>query len=1282
MLVAAVHSTGSFALHGVDLVIVILYLVAMVAIGAWVGRSQQSTLEYFLGDRNLPWWTVLLSIVATETSTVTFLSIPGMAYAAGGDMRFLQITFGYMLGRVLVCFILLPLYFRGEPFTAYEVLEHRFGKLSRRATSLLFLVMRSLADGLRLYLSAVVLREAIGLELWASIVAMGVVTVIYTYLGGVKSVIWNDCIQFVIYILGAVAALIAIIRGLEGGWDAFRQYGLENNKFLTFDFDPSLVKPTMTFWAGLIGGAFLTGATHGVDQLTVQRLLSARNQRSAAVALISSGVVVFLQFILFLVIGVALAAYYSAHPPATPFGPGENDRVFAHFIINQLPAGLVGLTLAAVFAAAMSTVSGSLNSSATVLVKDVLAPLSRSPLSDETQLRLSRAATAAFGLLQIVIALSSYKFGLQTSVVNQVLAIASFASGPMLGLYLLGVLTRVDQRAALGGFLIGIAVLSYLALGTALAWPWYAAAGSLCTFAAGVIMQQFFGPATPKTTRALVAFLAVLGATTSHAAELPILRPDQLGLDAAQLDRIDALVEADIAAGNLPGCVVAIGRSGALARVKTYGQRQVEPTPEPMTADTVFDMASLTKPIATATSIMILVERGQVRLRNPVAEYIPEFAQNGKAAITVEQLLTHQSGLIPDNPLADYEDGPVKAWERMLALKPRETPGTKFVYSDVNFMILGELIRRVTGSTVDEFAAANIFRPLEMNDTGYRPGELLRQRTAPTEKRDGKMIRGDVHDPRAFLLGGVAGHAGLFSDAADLAKYCNAFLAGARPGDGSPIVMSRATLAEMLRPREIAGQRRALGWDVRSQFSSNRGELYSSRAFGHGGFTGTAMWIDPELDLFVIFLSNRLHPDGTGNVNPLAGRIGTIAAAAIKSPNPLTASATPSLSKGQRPPGAGNTLAGIDVLERDGYAPLRGRRLGLITNHTGLNRDGKRTIDLLHDTPGLELIEIFSPEHGIAGKLDESGIKDAVDEKTKLPIYSLYGKTLHPSKEALENIDCLVYDIQDIGARFYTYLSTMCLAMEEAAKSHKRFVVLDRPNPLGGELVEGPLLDAGRESFVGIHTIPVRHGMTVGEVAQLYAAEKKLDLDLTVVRVENWRRGDYGEATNLMWVNPSPNIRSLEEAVIYPGIGLLETTNLSVGRGTDSPFEVLGAPWIDARKLASELNALALPGVRFIPLEFTPDSSKFTGEKCGGVNIDVVDRAAFRPVSMGLAIACTLRRLYPDKWEVDALDRLLINRDVLDAIKQGLTASEIEGSYRADLENFISRRKPYLIYSP
>lgn len=377
---------------------------------------------------------------------------------------------------------------------------------------------------------------------------------------------------------------------------------------------------------------------------------------------------------------------------------------------------------------------------------------------------------------------------------------------------------------------------------------------------------------------------------------------------------------------------------------------------------------------------------------------------------------------------------------------------------------------------------------------------------------------------------------------------------------------------------------------------------------------------------------------------------------------------------------ATGVLPGLDILQRGGFHQLAGRRVGLITNHTGVNREGISAIRLLHETPNVSLLVVFSPEHGLEGKLDVSRIADSEDPATRLKVYSLYGKTRRPTPEMLEGLDALVFDIQDIGARFYTYVSTMGSAMEEAARHDLEFFVLDRPNPIGGLAVEGPLLDEGKESFVGYHRLPIRHGMTVGELARMFVRERNLDLKLTVVPVENWSRSQLYDATGLTWINPSPNMRSLTEALLYPGIGLLETTNLSVGRGTATPFELFGAPWLDGGQLADALNRAETPGVRFEPIEFTPDSSKFQGETCRGVRILLTDRANLQPVRVGLEVAVQLRRLHPDDWEIDRYSRLLGNDAVLDALRRGDSAAQIEASYQDDLKRFLKRRKAFLLY--
>ncbi|HYE14190.1 MAG TPA: exo-beta-N-acetylmuramidase NamZ domain-containing protein [Pyrinomonadaceae bacterium] len=821
-------------------------------------------------------------------------------------------------------------------------------------------------------------------------------------------------------------------------------------------------------------------------------------------------------------------------------------------------------------------------------------------------------------------------------------------------------------------------------------------------------------------TGSCVALLLTLAfAGQALAAGLPAAVPAKVGMSAKHLAFIDAAVNEAVERKELPGAVVLVARRGGVVWRKAYGARSLVPEREAMTVDTVFDAASLTKVVATATSMMILVERGELRLSDPVSRFIPELKGEGREKITIEHLLTHRSGYAPDFDLREQWQGYDEMLKRLYAEPLRSAPGARFVYSDIGMIALGEVVRRVSGQPLDEFARRNIFVPLGMLDTGFRPGARLLPRVAPTESVRGmrsylggtgaqgaegeRMLRGEVHDPTANRMGGVAGHAGLFTTADDLAVFCQMILRGGEYGGAR--ILSPLSVAEMTRPRQVTedGGARGLGFDINTSFSTNRGDLYPVGSFGHTGFTGTSVWIDPASESFVVFLSNRVHPDGRGDVGPLRARVANIAAGAITdvgvaaaaqveqtkyTENMLaglvrftvsTAEARADEAGGLLAPTDAEVLSGIDVLDRDGFKQLAGMRVGLITNHTGRDRRGRQTIDVLREAPNVKLAALFSPEHGIRGQSDEK-VSDAVDEKTGLPIYSLYGETRRPKPEQLKDLDALVFDIQDIGTRFYTYISTLGYAMEEAAKAGKPVFVLDRPNPIGGAEVEGPLADPDKLSFVVYHTIPVRHGMTVGELARLFNVQRGINCDLRVIVMENWRRGMFLDATGQTWVNPSPNMRSLTEATLYPGVGLLETTNVSVGRGTDTPFELVGAPWIDGRRLAAYLNSRGLAGVRFVPVRFTPRSSVFKGEECGGVNVIITDRARFRPVRAGIEMAVALRRLYPSEWKVGDYLRLLANADTLERVRRADDPEEIERSWQPSLAEFRRARARALLY--
>jgi uncharacterized protein YbbC (DUF1343 family)/CubicO group peptidase (beta-lactamase class C family) len=789
------------------------------------------------------------------------------------------------------------------------------------------------------------------------------------------------------------------------------------------------------------------------------------------------------------------------------------------------------------------------------------------------------------------------------------------------------------------------------------------------------------------------ATLAILLTLAQATPPRTVLQPSPV-IDVKRLDAIEPIVLEAIEEKKLPGAVVLVGHRDRIVYQKAFGNRALVPAVEPMTLDTIFDLASLTKVVATTTSVLMLVEDGRVRLNDRVSTYIPGFEKYGKGDITVRHLMTHVSGLRPDVDLVDPWVGYDTAIQLAIEEVPQSRPNERFVYSDINFFLLGNIVRRVSGMTLEEFARKRIFLPLGMKNTMFLPPASLNARIAPTESctpygwpcqgPDMKMLRGVVHDPTARRMAGVAGHAGLFGSAADLAIFARMLLAGGRY-NGTRI-LSALAVEKMTTPAtpELERNVRGLGWDIDSSFSANRGELLPIGSFGHTGFTGTSIWIDPDTGVFVIFLSSRLHPDGKGDVTPLRARVSTVAASAIAvHPNRGVAQFTGrDFGPSAAPPPAvtsAEVLSGIDVLRAEGFARLKGKRVGLVTNHTGRARDGATTIDLIFGAKDVKLVSLFSPEHGIRGSLDEK-VASSTDEKTGLPIHSLYGDTRRPTAAMLEGIDTMVIDLQDIGTRFYTYMTTMAYVMEEAAKKNIAVVVLDRANPIGGVQIEGPTLDEGQVSFVGYMPMPIRHGLTMGELAQLFNAEKKVGASLTVIPARNWRRDFWFDETGVPWVNPSPNMRSLIQATLYPGIGAFEATNISVGRGTDTPFEQVGAPWIDGVKLAAALNERRVPGVRFYPVRFTPTASKFATEECHGVFIVVTDRNALRPVRVGLEIAATLHKLYGQRFELEAAERLFGSREGITRIRAGEDPAAIGASWAVAESRWRLLRNKYLLY--
>jgi uncharacterized protein YbbC (DUF1343 family)/CubicO group peptidase (beta-lactamase class C family) len=723
-----------------------------------------------------------------------------------------------------------------------------------------------------------------------------------------------------------------------------------------------------------------------------------------------------------------------------------------------------------------------------------------------------------------------------------------------------------------------------------------------------------------------------------------------------RFSQIGQIVGQEIAAGHIPGAVVVVGQQGRIVYRGTFGSMALMPVRTAMRGDAIFDLASLTKVIATTTAIMQLAEAGRLLLDKPVAEYWPEFASAGKNGITVRQLLTHTSGLRPDlDPNARWS-GPAEALALIAADHPIQPPGTRFIYSDLNFITLGELVHRITSEPLDVYAMRHIFAPLRMEDTGFHPALVERARIVPTDLQEGRLRWGEVQDPTAYRMGGVAGHAGLFSTADDIARFAEMLLNGG--SNGGRRILQRETVAEMTSAIELpGGERRGLGWDVSSSYAAGVDIALGGHAYGHTGYTGTMLWIDPSSDTFLIVLSSRLHPDGHGDVKLLRQRLAEVVAAAKPS----------------------SVLAGIDVMAQLHFAPLAGHRIGLLTNQTGRDSYGSRTIDLLAAAPAVRLAAIFTPEHGLNGD-QEGPVGPARDAATGLPIYSLYGSTRRPTGAMLAGLDAIVVDLQDAGVRFYTYPTTVGYLLEEAARHSLDVYVLDRPNPVNASIVQGPVMNVGLRSFMGYFPLPVRHGMTLGELATLFNAEYRIGAKLTVIPMRGYRRRMWYDETGLPWVNPSPNLRSVDEATLYGGVGLIEGANISVGRGTASPFELVGAPWIDGATFTHYLTHRGIRGVRFEPVQFIPGADRYAALTCQGVRVILTDRANLDLALLGLELAAALYRLYPSQFRLEATLPLIGSRKVLTAIASDVDPRDVMTSWQTELTTFENLRLKYLLY--
>ena len=1366
-----------------------------------------------------------------------------------------------MIGRVVVAALFLPKYFQGEMLTAYQLIDRRFGHTLHKVTAGLFLITRAAAEGVRVFAVSIVVGIAIGTGDVLSIAIITALTLLYTFEGGMAAVIWTDVVQMAIYVGGTLVAIWSLGAHVPGGWATIHAVGAAAGKFHMLNFAMNLTT-TYTFWAGVLGGTFLTMASHGTDQLMVQRMLAAKNLTESRLALLSSGVVIFIQFALFLLIGAGLFVFYGMHPAALTALHGANtNRIFPAFIVQQMPVGVAGLLVAAILAAAMSNLSAALNSLSSTTVVDFYMGW-RPRAADRERMVVSRASTVLWALVLFAVAVYAVHTGGTGNVVEIGLSIASVAYGCLLGVFLLGTLTRTaTQGGAIVGMVTGFALNVALWLQPAtlrvagvtvpkVAWTWYVIIGAMVTFAVGLLASDVFRARTRKAVIAAVLLLSLpLWLSFRSVAEEPA-SPAQAAPTSGQpqsvpdFSAVSAAIDTAIAQKKLPGAVVVIGHGGKVVFEQTYGVRKYagepgldgKPSPaEPMTLDTIFDMASLTKCLATATAVMQLYEAGKVDVDAPVVKYLPEFGVNGKEKVTVRELLTHYSGLPPDVDLKDdwglAKPDKAEGMRRAMESKLTTPHGTHFEYSDINYIVLGALVEKLSGERLDDYAYNHIFRPLLMGHTGFnnparscydppyesRKWILLRQgalfacamnylrpsaaypleKVAPTAHDDqgtaatnpefDHLLRGTVHDPTTRRMGGVAGQAGVFSTADDVALFAQALLDKLLWNSG-PFPLKLATLDAMTRPEQPATAQggatifaqdgttttgvamRGFGWDINSAYSRPRGNVFPIGSFGHTGFTGTSLWIDPSSDTYVILLANSVHPRGASPISPLRGEVATEVGRALGicpvratcengkvawvdgDATTIAAPSTGILRASER------VLTGIDMLEATGFEELRDAaalhggklRMGLLTNQTGLDAQGRRTIDVLRGIGGgIELTTLFSPEHGLFGAKDSTNIGPEVDPASGLKVISLYGAKdadRRPKPDDLKNLDAVVIDLQDAGVRFYTYETVLGYFLEasacEVARGHRlEVVVLDRPALIGGQAVEGPVSDTA-ESYINYMPLPLRHGMTLGELARYMQGERAASCDasakkdelsehakdvpqrlkppcncsadgtaeavplsktettrqgLTVVPMQNWRREEFFDATGVPWVNPSPNLRSVAEAVLYPGLGMLDATNVSVGRGTATPFEVFGAgttdatkdspaqaAWFDGKAVAAYLTARKIPGVEFAATRFAvaDDANHYPyhGQTIEGVRVTVTDRDALDSPELGIEVLSALHHLYSTQFKLEKAAPLVANAETMAALERGDDPRAIAAGWASALADFKVRRAKYLIY--
>ena len=825
----------------------------------------------------------------------------------------------------------------------------------------------------------------------------------------------------------------------------------------------------------------------------------------------------------------------------------------------------------------------------------------------------------------------------------------------------------------------------------------------------------------PRTRRSLFLLIPVTialsacassrspaGARVSGIPGLVGTAPGAVGMSARLNRQLDSIVTQGLAEGAAPGAALAIGRHGRLVHMRGYGRIAADADAPAVTDSTLYDLASLTKVVATTTAAMILEERGLLHIDRPVSTYLPELSAPDKAAITVRQLLAHNGGFRSGAPLWREFRG-IGAFLNAMNERPLAyAPGDSTIYSDWDLIMVGAIVERVSGKPLDLFLAENVWHPLGMRETGFNPlasGPLpldggcafpfradhpLLPRIALTEMDTvyrHRLIHGIVHDENACALGGVAGHAGLFSSARDLAVFAQMMLNG---GDYNGVRILKPTTIARWTARQGPRSSRALGWDTPGAGSS-AGRYFSPRSFGHTGFTGTSIWMDPERGAFVVVLTNRVHPTRRNmRHEPLRRDIADAVQRAILDA-PLREWNPP------LPPRTSSAVrVGADRLFTEFTHLVNFKRVAVVANHSARLADGTHLVDALHALPNVKLQALFGMEYNIRSN-DYSVTRDAestIDPQTGVAKYSLYGQQHKPTADMLRDVETIVFDIQEVGARFYEHINILGFVMEAAAEQGIDVVVLDRPNPITGLKQDGFVTDQEFLYRFGSYAhVPVIHGLTVAELAQFYNGEKALRGGVTarlhVVPMQGWRRSMWFDETGLAWRKPSPNLLTLSSLLVYTGTCLFEALNVSEGRGTDQPFEYIGAPWLDHTRAVAMLNELRLAGVVFDTVQFTPEQKSYhgrppemTGEQVRGIAVRVTDRNAFEPYKAGVALVWAVYALHPDKvqWNDAVLERLAATRRLKAMILAGRTPPEIFASWRSELSDFAARSGPYRIY--